>query len=1076
MVWLLLGGSEGRPGVLLGVCYCSPYRAGINPFEDIAVYLQRYRCHHDVMLLGDFNARCGNMLDVAVVTPPDQLLGHSDFMHHHLEPVAYNCPQRHTRDTTVNAHGRFCIELCQHHNLILANGRVNGDLEGRCSYHSDSREGHSMIDLFLVSPSLLNNITSLVVGEPSPLSDHCTVVASLALPHVGLKKPRNHRTSRKCYWDQDHWMHYASIISSHDAQVFIKELVERILSADKSSFSDAVSRLCSYLARCTVKAFKRPPRKGIGAPWWDSTCSDLKQSLYVAYLRDKHSEETKVLRKAYRRLLRSKELEFSITLNKEYLELLKHKPRLFWSRVRDKPGLIELDDPDHWCDYFDKLLNVCSEEPLSDSVRSMLDDQTRSHVTGLDYLEDCAHLNDPITCTEVLHALRRIPNAKASADGFIIEVFKYAREQDEHGIYRHNILASPLCAIFNRCFAGDGIPQNWHKAYITPLYKGKGSKGDMNNYRGLTVTCTLYKIYAVILNRRLDDFCEMHGIRSPTQCGFRRSLGTSTGLFALQHAIHRTCCPPSQGGQGQPLFTCFIDFRKAFDIVVRDLIWARLDSLGIRGKFAQAVQDLYSNTRLNIKIQGKTSKGFVLTTSGVKQGCPLSPTLFGLFIEQLHDLFQLRCPSIGVIIVDETHLPDILYADDVLTMAPSHEELQSLITCLEDFCSNFGMQVNTGKTEVVVFCPKRGPLRQPPNVRVTFKDVQLTTSSHYSYLGARVHQHSWLGESAKLLAISANRALMDMLSKCRYMNMLYYPTLLGMFDILVEPVGSYACQIWAIHYFGMKNPNQILNNPFQKTQIIFLRMISGCNRSTCRWSLLREFGYYPIQMKWICHTARHWNKASIAKNLNGHLLMLDIALFQRGNKYCWVAKFLNCMHHLGLLCTSVNELTRWSVVEVASLTFDEEAVKHKCLDIYNSLWCPSPTHPRNAPSKGAAFSKYMSWFHNSTTDLQPHLHNICPTAKHRCLIRLRLGCWQLRCRDHTIPRHCRTCMLCDTNCIDDEQHVVFECPRFHRLRLFYHHLFVATDMHSFFNQPDQTGVLNFIHQIYKLRRALSPTR
>jgi hypothetical protein len=212
-------------------------------------------------------------------------------------------------------------------------------------------------------------------------------------------------------------------------------------------------------------------------------------------------------------------------------------------------------------------------------------------------------------------------NGKATVDGYPAEIFKYAVMLDENSKPTGtHLLAKQLADFFNSVFVeGTGIPESWHTSHLIPIYKGKGAKDDLNSYRGITITCCLYKVYAMILNTRLDRHCEAFSLRAITQCGFRKQLGTISALFALQHSIHTTCTPRSKGGLGEPLVTCFVDFSKAFDSVRRNLIWKRLSSIGVYGHMLFSIMDLYKNTKFVIKVNGKTSDGFIITLSGVKQ-------------------------------------------------------------------------------------------------------------------------------------------------------------------------------------------------------------------------------------------------------------------------------------------------------------------------------------------------------------------------------------------------------------------------------------------------------------------------
>jgi hypothetical protein len=111
---------------------------------------------------------------------------------------------------------------------------------------------------------------------------------------------------------------------------------------------------------------------------------------------------------------------------------------------------------------------------------------------------------------------------------FFPELFKYAKGKNEEGKFTEEvILALTLCAMFNKAFAeGEGIPDSWLKAYLVPIFKGKGSEGDVDNYRGVAICSTLYRIYAAVLSKRLDVFSEKNGLREITQCGFRKRGGT----------------------------------------------------------------------------------------------------------------------------------------------------------------------------------------------------------------------------------------------------------------------------------------------------------------------------------------------------------------------------------------------------------------------------------------------------------------------------------------------------------------------------------------------------------------------
>jgi hypothetical protein len=96
-------------------------------------------------------------------------------------------------------------------------------------------------------------------------------------------------------------------------------------------------------------------------------------------------------------------------------------------------------------------------------------------------------------------------------------------------------------------------------------------------------------------------------------------------------------------------------------------------------------------TSFQVKVNDKVSKGFVVTVLGVSQGCPLSPLLSGLFIEQYQAMLKSECPNIGGFIFNGDQLKDITFADGIILMTYSQEDMSTLLAFLQDFCKEYHM-------------------------------------------------------------------------------------------------------------------------------------------------------------------------------------------------------------------------------------------------------------------------------------------------------------------------------------------------------------------------------------------------
>ena len=88
---------------------------------------------------------------------------------------------------------------------------------------------------------------------------------------------------------------------------------------------------------------------------------------------------------------------------------------------------------------------------------------------------------------------------------------------------------------------------------------------------------------------------------------------------------------------------------------------------------------------------------------GFKQGCPLSPTLFGIYIDELEEVIkecvkreEIEGPSVGLYTV-----LILLYADDVILLAQTYDSMHRLLELLKAFCDRSGLKVNVAKTKML---------------------------------------------------------------------------------------------------------------------------------------------------------------------------------------------------------------------------------------------------------------------------------------------------------------------------------------------------------------------------------------
>ncbi len=188
-------------------------------------------------------------------------------------------------------------------------------------------------------------------------------------------------------------------------------------------------------------------------------------------------------------------------------------------------------------------------------------------------------------------------------------------------------LQQPLLIAFNKILR-EGYYESLSVGIIHALYKG-GDCSQFDNYRGITVGPVLAKVFAMILESRISQWAETNDLRAKGQVGFIKDFRTIDNLFIL-----RTLTEQARF-QKQKLYTCFVDFKKTFDTVPRDLLWQVLEGLGISGRILKCLCSMYHQDQACLHHPEEGLMPTFLCHIGVKQGCPLSPLLFGLFIDGL---------------------------------------------------------------------------------------------------------------------------------------------------------------------------------------------------------------------------------------------------------------------------------------------------------------------------------------------------------------------------------------------------------------------------------------------------------
>ena len=188
-------------------------------------------------------------------------------------------------------------------------------------------------------------------------------------------------------------------------------------------------------------------------------------------------------------------------------------------------------------------------------------------------------------------------------------------------IRNYKWLSNVLVHIFNTMKFTGKIPKQWLNGIITFIYKNK-DKYDINNYRPITITNIIYKIWATVLTNKIKPY--LNFLTSEQQNAYKDGRSTIDVLYLLNNQF--------KNEKTNQLI--LLDLSKAFDTINRDLLWAILYERGLPSNLIKIIRMGHQGTKLRPKNNGIIGEK-VINNKGVFQGSPLSAYLFIIYIESM---------------------------------------------------------------------------------------------------------------------------------------------------------------------------------------------------------------------------------------------------------------------------------------------------------------------------------------------------------------------------------------------------------------------------------------------------------
>ena len=396
-----------------------------------------------------------------------------------------------------------------------------------------------------------------------------------------------------------------------------------------------------------------------------------------------------------------------------------------------------VQDPPKWCtasaenisNAFTLIMSSPPPIPEDEGLPNMSEienpqsnSETQSQPDIYDFQRNYSDLH--ISPEDVLFALERANKDTAVGTDGIQMIFWKRLPQIEYA----------LAPLFNLIIRTSTIPQSWLESRLVLIPKSRDAdSNDPLNYRPISITQTIYRLFMSCLNRKLRPLIQL----SPAQKGFLQSDGCVEHAFTLQEILDDSRRRKSR------INAVWIDIQKAFDSVPHNHIIHQLRRQRVPSNITQLISNLYDNCFSIATDKDGNTANITPNGRGVRQGCPLSPLLFNMVINPLLDDitecgigYPLRGRKIGA----------QCFADDLVLLSNNDQDMDALLKKTEDFLTKTSLSVNHAKCanlKVTYPCHRRSINDSPLNTPKLFGNHIPPMTDFYKYLGVQSNLQSF---------------------------------------------------------------------------------------------------------------------------------------------------------------------------------------------------------------------------------------------------------------------------------------------------------------------------------------------
>jgi len=425
---------------------------------------------------------------------------------------------------------------------------------------------------------------------------------------------------------------------------------------------------------------------------------------------------------------------------KERLDDSKNDPKQMWKVLKEI-----LKGKDSGKEYRELKYNnvtICSREEMADvfnkyfveSVTQLRKEEwIENDLDHVQYTDSTMEVFQKIEDESVKSIVRKLPNKSGTEEGITVEVMKFIVE----------VAGQKIAHIFNKSLEQGIFPDEWKESIVVPIPKIGGTI-KIEEFRPINKLPVYEKVLEILARKQLVEYLDKNELFSESQSGFRAKHSCETALQWVISSWKKTI------GERKMLGVIFLDLKRAFEVVDREILLKKLKAYGIKGTVLKWFMSYLINRTQRVKFNGVLSRP-ISVDLGVPQGSVLGPLLFLLYINDIAEIINDNCAV-------------RLFADDALiyTTGFSSQEisdnLNKQMVKVEKWLDLNRLVVNVNKTKVMLIRGVRKKVNES-NVVIKLKGKVLEMVNEIKYLGIIIDKNLNFSANAEYISRKAGAKL-----------------------------------------------------------------------------------------------------------------------------------------------------------------------------------------------------------------------------------------------------------------------------------------------------------------------------